>query len=159
MNRYFLPTFVLFVLFVSLRASVAAPTTQNTIDRVELMPNRPTPFKLKDFKATARGLDKLLFDFDAKGQYLPLIWWDDTKVNSPLRGFGFPSFVGRPDQSGGLAHESITTMGALLGATVAGIDKSREPGGNNWVQMTQVYFNSANRQNVVLNNVTAETGQ
>ena len=88
------------------------PTTQETIDRVELMPNRPMPFKLKDFKATARGLDKLLFDFDARGQYLPVIWWDDSKINTPMRGFGFPSFVGRPDQSSGMGHESITTMGA-----------------------------------------------
>ena len=135
-----------------------APTTQETIDRVELMPNRPEPFKLKDFDAIARGCDKLLFDFDAKGQYLPLIWWDDTKVNVPMRGFGFPSFVGRPDQSGGMNHESITTMGAVLGATIAGIDKSRDPGGHNWVQMAQVYYNSANGQNVVLNNVKTETG-
>src|SRR3954468_23071894 len=77
-------------------ADAAPPTTQNTIDRVDLMPNRPAPFKLKDFKAIARGCDKLLFDFDARGEYLPLIWWDDTKVNVPMRGFGFPSFVGRP---------------------------------------------------------------
>src|SRR5688572_22109182 len=116
-------------------ASGAPPTTQEAIDRVELMPNRPTPFKLKDFKATARGLDKLLFDFEARGEYLPLIWWDDTKLNGPMRGFGFPSFVGRSSQTKGAEHESITTMGALLGATIAGIDKSREPAGHNWVQM------------------------
>src|SRR5687768_1264998 len=85
-------------------AAAAPPTTQETIDRVELMPNRPEPFELKDFDAIARGLDKLLFDFDAKGEYLPLIWWDDTKVNSPMRGFGFPSFVGRPSQTGGMNH-------------------------------------------------------
>jgi hypothetical protein len=50
-----------------------APTTQHAIDRVELMPNRPQPFKHKDFKTIAKGLDELLFDFDAKGKYLPLI--------------------------------------------------------------------------------------
>src|SRR5687768_6029493 len=132
-------------------APARAPTTQEAIDRVELMPNRPEPFKLKDFKKTARDLDNLLFDFNARGQYLPLIWWDDTHVNTPMRGFGFPSFVGRPDQNGGMNHESITTMGALLGATIAGIDKSA--GEHNWVQMAQVYFNSGNGQNVVLNNV------
>jgi hypothetical protein len=134
------------------------PTTQEAIDRVELMPNRPQPFEVKDFKQIARDLDKLLFDFDAKGQYLPLVWWDDTKVNVPMRGFGFPSFVGRPGQIGGMDHESVTTMGAVLGATIAGIDKSREPGGHNWAQMAQVYFNSANGENVVLNNVKTETG-
>src|SRR5947208_16681770 len=125
MKSYSLATVAIVLSLVSIRVSTAAPTTQNTIDRVELMPNRPTPFKLKDYKAIARGCDKLLFDFDAKGQYLPLIWWDDSKYNVDLRGFGFPSFVGRPDQSEGMHHESITTMGALLGATIAGIDKSK----------------------------------
>jgi hypothetical protein len=142
----------------SLVRAAPPPTTQLSIDRVDLMPNRPAPFKLKDFKAIARGTDKLLFDFDQKGQYLPLIWWDDTHVNTQMRGFGFPSFVGRPDQAGGMNHESITTMGAVLSATMAGIDKSKEPGGHNWVEMAQLYFNSANGQNVVLNNVKTETG-
>src|SRR5689334_21240910 len=155
------------VLLVAVRAAAAttndqpaisSPITQLAIDRVELMPNRPELFKLKDFKAIARGCDKLLFDFDAKGQYLPLIWWDDSKYNFDLRGFGFPSFVGRPSQAGGMNHESITTMGALLGATVAGIDKSRDPGGHNWVQMSQVYWNCKNGENVVLNNVKGESG-
>lgn len=143
--------------FLAGRAIAAPPpTTQWSIERVELMPNRPTPFKHKDFKAIARGLDQLLFDFNARGQYLPLIWWDDSKVNVPVRGFGFPSYVGRPEQSGGSTHESITTMGALLGATIAGIDKSR--GEHNWVEMAQVYFNSKNGENVVLNRVEAPTG-
>src|SRR3954453_5998709 len=159
MKPYSLAAIVIFVSVASVPASgAAAPTTQNTIDRVEPMHNRPMPFKLKDYKAIARGCDKLLFDFEAKGQYLPLIWWDDTHINTPMRGFGFPSFVGRPDQNGGMNHESITTMGALLGATIAGIDKSRDPGGHNWVQMAEVYFNSKNGENVVLNNVKAETG-
>src|SRR5687768_8813306 len=89
-------------------AASPAPTTQLSIDRVDLMPNRPQPFKQKDFKSVARGLDKLLFDFDARGEYLPLIWWDDTQTNLPMRGFGFPSYVGRHDQNSGNTHESIT---------------------------------------------------
>lgn len=139
-------------------AADPAPTPQLGIDRVDLMPDRPQPYKYKDFNAIARGLDKLLFDFDQKGQYLPLIWWDDTQTNVPIRGFGLPSYVGRPNQTGGASHEAITTMGAVLGATVAGIDKSREPGGHNWVEMAQVYFNTKNGENVVLNNVGQETG-
>jgi hypothetical protein len=121
------------------------------------MPNRPSPFKLKDFKSVARGYDKLAFDFDAKGQYLPLIWWDDSKVNMPIRGFGMYSYVGKNQTPGGTDHEAITTLGALLGATVAGIDKSSGP--HNFVEMAPQYFNSANGQNVVTNNVGAETGK
>jgi hypothetical protein len=48
-------------------------------------------------------------------------------------------------------------MGAVLGATIAGIDKSA--GEHNWVEMGQVYFNSMNGENVVLNTTKAETGQ
>jgi len=159
--KFSLPGVVAFtlVLCASVLAAPPAPTTQVAIDRVDLMPNQPRPFKQKDFKAAARGLDKLLFDFDARGEYLPLIWWDDTHTNLPMRGFGFPSYVGRQDQDGGNRHESITTMGAVLGATLAGIDKSREPHGHNWVQMAQVYWNTKNGENVILNNPVQETGQ
>src|SRR4051812_35012482 len=113
--------------------AAAQPTTQLAIDRVELMPDKPQPFKLKDFKAVARGYDKLVFDFNAKGEPLPLIWWDDTKINLPIRTFGLPSYVGGNQKRGGEDHEAITTIGAVLGATVAGIDKSA--GDNNWVEM------------------------
>jgi hypothetical protein len=149
---------VIVLAIVMLSLVAAAPTTQLSIDRVDLMRNQPMPYKLKDFKATARGLDKLLFDFDQKGQYLPIIWWDDTKVNVPMRGFGLPAYVGRPSQSSGGNHESIVTMGVLLGSTLAGIDKSHEPMNQNWVQMAQVYFNSKNGQNVVLDGTSTETG-
>ena len=82
---------ILFTSCVWADADSVAPTSQAAIDRVDLMPDRPQPFKYKDFKAIARGCDKLLFDFDAQGQFQPIIWWDDTQYNLPMRGFGFPS--------------------------------------------------------------------
>src|SRR4051812_3122723 len=138
-------------------ASGAAPTTQLTIDRVELMPNRPQPFKLKDFKSVARGYDQLVFDFDAKGDYLPLIWWDDTRINLPIRTFGLPSYVGNKQTRGGDDHEAITTIGAVLGASVVGIDKSA--GQHNWVEMCEAYFNTKTGQDVILNNIATEAGK
>jgi hypothetical protein len=150
-------TSLVLLLMLSSSADAASPTTQLTIERVELMPNRPEPFKLKDFRATARGYDKLAFDFDAKGQHLPLIWWDDTKTNVPIRTFGLPSYVGGNQKRGGDDHEAISTIGAVLGATVAGVDKSG--GEHDWVEMCEAYFNSRNGQNVVLNNISAQTGK
>src|SRR4051794_9641200 len=138
-------------------ARAAAPATQLAIDRVELMPNQPEPFKLKDFRAVARGYDKLAFNFEAAGDYLPLIWWDDTKINLPIRTFGLPSYVGGNQKRGGDDHEAITTIGAVLGATVAGIDKSA--GEHDWVEMCEAYFNTKTSQNVVLNNIATETGK
>lgn len=121
------------------------------------MPNRPEPFKLKDFKTVARGYDQLAFDFNAKGEHLPVIWWDDTKINLPIRTFGMPSYVGKNQPHEGEDHEAITTIGAVLGATVGGIDKSA--GEHNWVDMCSAYFNTKTGQNVVLNNIATETGK
>ena len=96
-------------------ALATAPTTQLSIGRVDLMPNQPSPFKLKDFKAVAQGYDKLAFNFEATGEYLPLIWWDDSKVNMPIRGFGMYSYVGKNQKPGTTDHEAITTLGSVLG--------------------------------------------
>lgn len=135
----------------------AAPTAQRSIDRVELMPNQPQPFKLKDFKAVAQGYDKLVFNPSASGEFQPLLWWDDTKINFPMRTFGLPSYVGNNQKRGGDDHEAITTIGPVLGATAIGIDKSAGP--YNWVEMCEAYFNRKNGQNVLLNNISTETGK
>ncbi|MEE8452978.1 MAG: hypothetical protein V3R99_13715 [Thermoguttaceae bacterium] len=44
------------------------------------MPNIPQPFKMRDWRATAHAYDDFVFDPDAKGQYLPLVWIDDSAV-------------------------------------------------------------------------------
>ncbi|MCY3023003.1 MAG: hypothetical protein NTW87_28845 [Planctomycetota bacterium] len=126
-----------------------------TIERIEKMPNLPTPFKMRDWKVVAQGYDRLVFDFNAKGEHLPLIWWDNGRVNVDRPTFGLPSYVGSPHNSGA-GHEAINCLAAVLGATLAGIDKSK--GEHNWVLMTEAYFNSKNGQNLVLNNTSAGTG-
>src|SRR5438093_1019224 len=150
-------TSLVFLLMLCQSANAGTPTTQLAIERVEPMPNLPEPFKLKDFRAVARGYDKLVFNFDATGEHLPLIWWDDTKINLPIRTFGLPSYVGGNQKRGGDDHEAITTIGAVLGASVAGINKST--GEHDWVEMCEAYFNTRNGQKVVLNNIAAETGK
>src|SRR5690349_3052252 len=89
--------------------------TQIAIDRVEKMPNEPRPYRLRDWQATAHAFDQLAFDFDARGEYLPLIWWDDSGANGIKRTFGLPSYVGHPTMTGGADHEALTCLGALLG--------------------------------------------
>ncbi len=131
------------------------PVAQAPIPRVERMPNLPQPFKMRDWRAHAMAYDRFVFDFEAKGEHLPLVWWDDAKANVGRRTFGLPSYVGAPNAKG-RAHEGITCMGAVLGATVAGIDKSG--GDHNWVLMCEEYFNKANGQRLVLNRTSAGTG-
>jgi len=130
---------------------------QVKLDRVELMPNLPQPFAMRDWKKVARDYDALVFDFNAKGQYLPLIWWDDTKHNALLRGFGLPSYVGSPRQTGGRHHEAINCMAAVVGASLVGIDKANQ-GGRNFVAMCQRYFNRDNGLNLYMNSVAHGTG-
>ena len=128
---------------------------QRKIDRVELMPNLPQPFKIKDWKTAARDYDQFVFDFTAKGEFLPLIWWDNTNINIKRPTFGLPSYVGDPKATGS-RHEGINTMGALLGATVAGIDKSNSP--HNFILAAEHYFNIDSGENLVLNSTRQHSG-
>lgn len=60
---------------------------QISIPCVEKMPNMPEPYKMRNWKKVAIGFDKLAFDCDAKGQYLPLIKWYNCKTNTGKKGF------------------------------------------------------------------------
>ncbi len=128
---------------------------QIAIPRVEQMPNIPRPFKMKDWRAHAVAYDRFVFDPDAKGEFLPLLWWDDSRINIDRRAFGLPSYVGAPNAKGA-NHEGITCMGAVLAATIAGIDKTK--GEHNWVLMCEAYYSRRNGQNLVLNRTSAGTG-
>jgi len=128
---------------------------QRNVEGVDLMPNRPEPFQMKDWRALARAYDRFVFDFHAKGQFLPLIWLDDSRVNIDQPTFGLPSYVGDTRQSGA-NHEGITCIAAVLSATLVGLDKSRQE--HNYVQMCEAYYNRKNGSNLVLNLVDTPTG-
>ncbi|MCX7919540.1 MAG: hypothetical protein N3A72_08015 [bacterium] len=134
-------------------------TAQITLPRVELMPNIPQPFQMRNWKQVALDYDAFVFNFNTTGQYLPLIWWDRTSTNYKRVVFGQPSYVGWPASwTTRNNHESINCMGAVLGATLIGIDKSNQ-NGMNWVIMQENYFNKDNGENLVLNRSNTTTGQ
>jgi len=118
------------------------------------LPRMPCPFEMKDWTKTARDYDTFVFDFKKKGQFLPLIWLDESRLPEGKVGFGLPSYVGA-DQKGS-NHEGITTMGAILGATLCGIDKRKGP--HDFVRMCEVYYNDP-PHDLVLNRVGTRTGQ
>ena len=137
--------------------AVEIECTQRHIPRVEQMPNIPEPFLMRDWKKVAADYDKLVFDFDRKGEYLPLIWLDETKFNTDMVGFGMPSYVGHPGMTGGSGHEAINCMGAVLGASLVGIDKSSQSG-RNYVAMCENYFSVRNKQDMFFDTTSAVSG-
>jgi hypothetical protein len=131
---------------------------QKDIAAVELMPNLPEPFEVIDWREKARAYDRFVFDSRARGEFLPLVWLDESHLNTAGPTFGLPSYVGDPRGGAGRkgAQEGITCMGAVLGATLAGLDKTRQD--HDYVSMCEAWFNSRNGLNLVLNLQQQETG-
>lgn len=117
------------------------------------MPRVPKPFRMLDWAALARRYDASVFDFERPGEYFPLIWIDDARRNFDQPTFGLYTVVGDPrmgpDVHNGEAHEAITCIAAVLGASLVGIDKSNQ-GGHDYVQMCANYFNRENGWNIVM---------
>ena len=67
---------------------------QLRITRVESMPNIPQPFGVRDWRAVARGFDRLAFDLKATGEHLPLVWLVRGADGGEPVTFGLPSYVG-----------------------------------------------------------------
>lgn len=131
---------------------------QKRIDAVELMPNLPEPFKLIDWRERAQAYDRFVFHSRAEGEFLPLVWLDESHINNNHTTFGLPSYVGDPHRSRDHAgsQEGITCLGAVLGATLVGIDKSQAR--HDYVRMCESWFNSSNGLDLVLNHQRQETG-
>ncbi len=132
----------------------AQPVAQVKVQRIDAMPNLPKPYKLKDWRQTALDFDQYAFDFSAKGQYLPLIWLDSTGHNFDQTTFGIYTAIGDvregPNVNQGQNHEALGAQGAVLGATLVGIDKSKQ-NGRNYVGMLRNYFNKDSGWNIVQN--------
>ncbi|MBL0023980.1 MAG: hypothetical protein IPO98_02695 [Saprospiraceae bacterium] len=118
------------------------------------MPYHPKPYKYRDWKQTAIEFDKYVFDFSQKGEFLPLIWLDGQKRNFPDTTFGIYTALGDIRMgaavNNGENHEALGALGAVLGATMVGIDK-RDQNGRNYVRMLRNYFNKDNGWNVIQN--------
>ncbi len=132
---------------------------QIAINRVEGMPNQPAPYKMLDWKEKAINFDSYVFDHNATGEYLPLIWIDSAKRNIDQNTFGLFTVIGDlrqgPDINKGEFHEALASLGALMGAGLVGIDKTNQDG-YNYVKMVQNYFNSDNGWNIIMNNTNPE---
>ena len=127
------------------------PVVQENIARIDAMPNFPTPYKMLDWKQKAKDFDAFAFDYDSDFPCGPVIWLDSAKRNIPQVTFGIYTAIHDvrqgPNHNDGEFHESLNSMAAILGASLIGIDKSRQDGFN-YVKMIQNYFNSDTGWNI-----------
>jgi hypothetical protein len=121
--------------------SFEAYSGQMAIDRVNLMPNIPYPFLMRDWKKVARDLDALLFDENITGTYLPQFKWDYDHYNAEFDTFGLDSYIGVfRDYPGTGPGELWVNAGALISAGLVGIDKTNQ-NGHNFAIMAEEHFN------------------
>ncbi len=109
----------------------------------------------------ATDFDTLAFNTTATGQFLPLVRIDNTPQSPQLQtSFGLPPYVGETrtfGETGEPIHEAIASLGAVLGGTLVGVDKTAGP--YNWVAMSREYYVDRNSQSVVLNTPFCRSGQ
>ena len=63
--KYFIPLVVCL--------STLTNAQQVSVTRVDLMPDKPSPYLMRNWKNTALGYDSLVYNYNLTGQYLPLI--------------------------------------------------------------------------------------
>ena len=132
---------------------------QQTLARVDQMPDIPKPYKMLNWNEKAYLFDQLVFDSTQTGEYWPLIWTDNSRKNFDQKTFGIYTAIGDvrqgPKNNKGMFHESLTTVGAVLGASLVGIDKSNQHGVD-YVNMLRNYFNKDTQWDIMMNNTCPE---
>jgi len=145
--------------FLIVGSSISAQVKQQPIPRVDQMADMPKPFKIIDYNKLAHDFDTTVFDFNAKGKFWPLVWVDKSQKNYPQDVVGMYTAIGDvrqgPGNNKGMFHEALATMGATLGATLVGIDKTNQQH-HNYVGMLKNYFNSETGWDIMMNNTCPE---
>ena len=154
-----LKTCFAFVLFSYHGINATGQVKQQKLARVEEMAVMPKPLQIIDYKDLAIRFDSTVYDFNAKGKFWPLVWMDSSKKNFPQIVAGLYTAIGDvrqgPANNKGMFHEALATMGAVMGATLVGIDKSNQQG-LNYVGMLKNYFNTETGWNIMMNNTCPE---
>lgn len=146
-------------LFTACKSTDSIPVKQQSPQRIDSMADLPQPLQIIDYKKLALQFDSTVYDFKAKGQYWPLVWIDSSKKNFPENVVGLYTAIGDvrqgPAHNKGMFHEALATMGATLGATLVGIDKSNSHN-LDYVGMLKNYFNKETGWDIMMNNTCPE---
>ncbi len=128
---------------------------QIAIPRIDMMPNMPSPYLMRNWKQVALSYDSLVFDLNRTGTYLPLVWINSSTVNYPEhQSFGLHTVVGTNAPA---SAEAINCLPSLSGASLVGTDKSAQ-NGREWVLMSEEWFNRRPEQNIYKNHPVDDTG-
>lgn len=124
---------IAWLVFPSLGNLCFSVEPQGKISRVELMPNCPAPFQLRDWKKVTEDYLDLAFDFERRGEHLPLIQW----ANPQQTMFKLPSYV-----NGRGGTEALNGLAAIISGELIGRDMTRWRG-RNWARMATNFFSVA----------------
>lgn len=145
---------ILLCLLIGITLPVGAQISQTDINRIEMMPNEPSQFFIRDWDEVAMLYDSFVYDIQKTGLYLPLVSIQSSGVNYPQHAaYGLKTYVG----SSSIGKEAINILPSLVGATLVGIDKSNQFD-QNWVLMSQDFFNKNNGELLYLNNPSTSSG-
>jgi hypothetical protein len=132
-----------------------------SLTAIDSLPNAPSTYQMRDWQQTAVNFDTLAFNTTATGQFLPIVRIDNTfQPPQTQTWYGLPSYVGETrtfGETGEPIHEAISSLGAVLGGTLVGVNKAA--GQYNYVAMSTEYYVNRNSQFVVLNTPFSSSGQ
>jgi hypothetical protein len=142
------------VLLFCFGSSLAQPN-QVSIDRIEQMPNVPSPYLMRNWKEVAVQYDAFVFNTELTGEYLPMLTLKPSGRNYPeLQPIQLDTYVGTNSTT---QAEAINIIPAIVSASLVGINKSNQ-GGINWVEKIKDFYNVVNGQNVYLNGSNSSSG-
>lgn len=148
--RFFSASCFLQITHCLLPTTAPAAIDQIALPCVERMPNKPQSYEVRDWKSVALAFDALVFNSEATGEYFPLV---HLYTKEGITNFALSSYVG-PTEPRENSNEGIAAMGAVLGATLVGIDKRK--GAIDWVRSCQQFYNP--KQQLILNRVGGGAG-
>jgi hypothetical protein len=129
---------------------------QININRIQQMPDMPSPYEIRDWKNVAEQYDSLIFSLTSQGTHLPLMSLGTEGVNYPeIKPIFLDSYVG--STSHGQQREAINIIPAMIGASLVGIDKKTQFG-IDWVDKVKDFYNLKNGELVYLNGPSDKSG-
>lgn len=137
-----------------------------TTPRIESFPKQPVGYQLIDWRRRSTDFVRFALNPIQQGEYLPLMWWDDTQIEARKTTFGLPSYVGMKGQWNVFrnAHEAFVSTGTVVSGTWLGMDMSAYPVPGsaapvNLVAMQGEYFSNKNQVFCDLISGNEPTGQ